>query len=46
MTFCMYVIYLLKELSPSATVPPNDAPKWVIKTDTSEHSNYYIIINY
>ena len=33
-----------KEWSPSATVPPNDAPKWVIKINTGEHSNYYIII--
>ena len=35
-----------KEGSPSATVPPNDAPKWAIKTDTGEHSNYLIITFY
>ena len=33
-----------KEGSPSAIVPPNDAPKWAIKNDTGEHINYYIVI--
>ena len=33
-----------KEGSLSVTVPPNDTPKWAIKSDTGEHSNYYIII--
>ena len=33
-----------KEGSASTTVPPNDAPKWAIKTDTGEHTYCLLII--